>query len=173
MQVRLPPGAIFREETDLRKQKITVSVIGGGSVGAKVENLAEAVGKMIAEFGCILVCGGLGGAMEAAARGAKKAGGTTIGILPGKEKEDANPYIDIALPTSIGYARNVLVACSADIIIALPGNNGTRSEICYGLIYGRPVIDMGEWNMEGMTPAKDLQDLEVKIKKLIRKIVEQ
>lgn len=173
MQVRFLLGALFREESVLRKQKITVSVIGGGSVGARVENLAEAVGKMIAESGCILVCGGLGGAMEAAAKGTKKAGGVTVGILPGKDKQDANPYIDIALPTSIGYARNVLVSCSADIIIALPGNNGTRSEICYGLIYGRPVLDMGDWNMEGMIPVKDLQDLEAKIRKFIRKIVEQ
>ena len=82
-----------------RKQKITISVIGGSSIGTKTEDFAEEVGSMIAELGCILVCGGLGGAMEAAAKGAKKAGGITIGILPGKEKVDANPYIDIALPT--------------------------------------------------------------------------
>ncbi|MBI3602348.1 MAG: TIGR00725 family protein [Candidatus Omnitrophica bacterium] len=152
---------------------MTISVIGGGSIGAKVESLAEEVGKMIAELGCVLVCGGLGGAMEAASRGAKKAGGTTIGILPGKEKEDANPYIDVALPTSIGYARNTIVSCSADIIIALPGSHGTNTEICYGLIYGRPVIDLGNWGVEGMTPAKDIQEAEGKIKKIIKKLIEQ
>lgn len=156
----------------MRKQKITISVIGGSSIGSKVENMAEDVGKMIAELGCVLVCGGLGGAMEAAAKGAKKAGGITIGILPGKEKEDANPYIDIALPTSIGYARNTIVACSADIIIALPGSYGTTSEICYGLVYGRPVIDLGNWDMTGMTPAKDLADAEAKVRKLIKKLSE-
>src|SRR5471030_2514926 len=106
----------------MRKQKITISIIGGSSISARVEDLAEAVGKMIAELDCVLVCGGLGGAMEAAAMGAKKAGGTTIGILPGKDKRDANSYIDISLPTSIGYARNTIVACSADIIVALPGS---------------------------------------------------
>ncbi len=120
---------------------------------------------MIAELGCILVCGGLGGAMEAAAKGAKKAGGMTIGILPGKDKRDANSYIDIALPTSIGYARNTIVACSADIIVALPGSFGTNSEICYGLVYGRPVIDLGNWNIEGMIDVKNIAEAEEKIKK--------
>jgi uncharacterized protein (TIGR00725 family) len=156
----------------VRKQKITISVIGGSSIGSKVESLAEDVGKMVAELGCILVCGGLGGAMEAAAKGAKKAGGITIGILPGKEKEDANPYIDIALPTSIGYARNTIVACSADIIIALPGSYGTTSEICYGLIYGRPVINLGNWEFTGTVPVKDLAEAEVRIRKIIKKLTE-
>ena len=154
----------------MRKQKITISVIGGSSISSKVEDLAESVGKMIAELGCILVCGGLGGAMEAAAKGAKKAGGMTIGILPGKDKRDANSYIDISLPTSIGYARNTIVACSADIIVALPGSFGTNSEICYGLVYGRPVIDLGNWNIEGMIDVKNIAEAEEKIKKIIKKL---
>lgn len=157
----------------MRKQKITISVIGGSSVGSKVEHLAEETGRMIAGLGCILVCGGLGGTMEAAAKGAKKAGGLTIGILPGKEKEDANPYIDIALATSIGYARNTIVACSADIVIALPGSYGTNSEICYGLVYDRPVIDLGNWGIAGMIPVKDISEAEVKIKKIIKKLMDQ
>ncbi len=157
----------------MRKQKITISVIGGSSIGSKVEYLAEQVGKMIADLGCILVCGGLGGAMEAAAKGAKKAGGLTIGILPGKEKDDANPYIDIALPTSIGYSRNVIIACSADIVIALAGSHGTNSEICYALVYGRPVIDLGGWKMDGMIEAENLEEAETKIKKMIKKLSER
>lgn len=156
----------------VRKQKITISVIGGSSISAKVEDLAHAVGLMIAELGAVLVCGGLGGAMEAAARGAKKAGGLTIGILPGKDKDDANPYIDIALPTSIGYARNTIVACSADIVIALPGSYGTNSEICYALVYGRPVIDLGNWNIDGMIDAKNVEDAQVKIKKMMKKLLD-
>ena len=148
----------------MRKQKITISVIGGSSISSRVEDLAESVGRMIAELGCVLVCGGLGGAMEAAAKGAKKAGGMTIGILPGKDKRDANSYIDISLPTSIGYARNTIVACSADIIVALPGSFGTNSEICYGLVYGRPVIDLGNWNIEGMIDVKNIAEAEEKIK---------
>jgi uncharacterized protein (TIGR00725 family) len=108
--------------------------------------------------------------MEAAAKGAKTAGGMTIGILPGKDKKEANSYIDIALPTSIGYARNTIVACSADIIVALPGSFGTNSEICYGLVYGRPVIDLGNWGHEGMIPARNVVDAQEKIKKLIKKL---
>src|SRR5580704_16893515 len=154
----------------MRKQLITISVIGGSSISAKVEALAESVGRMIAQLDCILVCGGLSGAMEAAAMGAKKGGGMTIGILPGKDKRDANPYIDISLPTSIGYARNTIVSCSADIIVALPGSFGTNSEICYGLVNGRPVIDLGNWNIEGMIDVKNVPEAEEKIKKLIKKL---
>ena len=149
---------------------ITISVIGGSSISSKVEDLAESVGKMIAELECVLLCGGLGGAMEAAAKGAQKAGGMTIGLLPGKDKRDANPYVDIALPTSIGYARNTIVACAADIIVALPGSFGTNSEICYGLVYGRPVVDLGDWNIEGMIDAKNITEAEEKIKKIIKKL---
>lgn len=154
----------------MRKQRITISVIGGSSISSKVEGLAESVGIMIGELDCILVCGGLGGAMEAAAKGAKKAGGMTIGILPGKEKDDANPYIDVALPTSIGYARNTIVACSADIVVALPGSYGTNSEICYALVYGRPVIDLGNWDIEGMTPAKNVDEAKEILKKMVKKL---
>jgi hypothetical protein len=151
-------------------RKITISVIGGHKITPEVEDLAHKVGYMIAKMGAILVCGGLGGAMEAASRGAKEAGGTTIGILPGKEKEDANSYIDIPLPTSIGYARNAIVACSADIIIALPGSYGTSSEISYGIVYKRPVIDLGNWNIEGMVKVKDLNEAEQWIRKHIDKL---
>jgi len=154
----------------MRKQKITISVIGGSSITPKVGELALAVGKMVAELECVLVCGGLGGAMEAAAKGAKSYGGLTIGLLPGKNKTDANPYIDISLPTSIGYARNAMVACSADIIIALPGSHGTNSEICYGVVYGRPVIDLGGWNIEGMIPVKNVAEAKEKIQEIIKKL---
>ena len=122
----------------------------------------------IAREGAVLACGGLDGVMKAAAKGAKKAGGLTVGILPGKEKRDANPFIDIALPTSIGYARNAIVVCSADIVVALPGSHGTRSEISYGLVFGRPVIDLGNWNIEGMIKVKDLKEAEKKIKELVK-----
>lgn len=153
-----------------RKQKITVSVIGGHDANGKVEQLAHKVGAIVGKVGCILVCGGLNGVMEAASRGAKEAGGLTIGLLPGRDKKDANQFIDIALPTSIGYARNAMVACSADIIIALPGSYGTQSEICYGLVYGRPVIDLGQWNINGMIKVKNLADAQRKIKQLVARI---
>jgi len=139
-------------------RKLTVSVIGGHDIDEKGVALACQVGQMIAQEGALLVCGGLAGAMEAAAKGAKEAGGLTIGILPGKDKEDANPYIDIPLPTSMGFSRNTIVACSADVVIALPGSHGTNCEICYGLVYKRPVIDLGGWDIKGMIPAADVQE---------------
>ena len=151
------------------KQKITISVVGGHDISPEVEEIAHKVGGIIAKVGAVLVCGGLGGAMKAAAKGAKEAGGTTIGLLPGKDKADANPYIDIALPTSIGYARNAVVACSADIIVALPGSDGTSSEISYGIVFKRPIIDLGGWGREGMIPVKDVTEAEAKIRELVKK----
>ena len=153
----------------MRTQKYTISVIGARSCGPKGVRLARSVGKMVAELGCVLVCGGLKGAMEASCRGAKEAGGLTIGIIPGQDKADANPYVDIALPTTIGYARNVIVAASADLVIALPGSFGTESEICYALVYGRPVIDLGGWKMKGMIRVKGLEDARRVIKKILFK----
>jgi len=152
-------------------QKITISVIGGSEVTNEGEQLAHEVGKIVAKVGAILVCGGLFGVMEAACKGAKEAGGTTIGLLPGKDKADANDFVDIALPTTIGYARNAMVACCAHIIIALPGSHGTSSEISYGFVYKRPIIDLGGWNREGMIKVKDMADAEEKIRELIKEIV--
>lgn len=149
-------------------QRITISVIGGHRINGEVEYVAHKLGEIIATMGAILICGGLNGAMEAVARGCKEAGGITIGLLPGRDKIDANPFIDIALPTSIGYARNAIVACSAHIIVALPGSHGTSSEISYGLVFGRPVIDLGDWNIKGMIKVKDVKEAEKKIKELIK-----
>ncbi|MCK5580097.1 MAG: TIGR00725 family protein [Candidatus Omnitrophica bacterium] len=151
-------------------QKVTVSVIGGHDCDLEVEQVAHEVGKIIAKVGCVLVCGGLSGVMEAVSKGANEAGGLTIGLLPGKNKEDANPYIDIALPTSIGFARNAMVACSANIIVALSGSYGTESEICYGLVFKRPVIDLGNWNIDGMISIKGVEELEGRLLELIEKI---
>lgn len=152
-------------------QRITISVIGGHNTDRKTEKLAFEVGKIVAQFGAVLVCGGLEGVMRSAAQGAKSAGGLTIGLLPGKEKKDANPFIDIALPTTIGYARNAMVAASADIIIALPGSHGTNSEICYGLVYKRPVIDLGDWNIKGMVKVKNVMDAKHVVEALIKNIL--
>ena len=151
-------------------REIIISVIGGHEISHEVENLAHLVGGMIAKVGCVLLCGGLKGAMEAACKGAQEAGGKTIGVLPGINKREANPYVDIALPTSIGYSRNIIVACSADIIVALPGSHGTNSEICYGLVYKRPVIDLGHWNIEGMIPAQNVQEAESIIRDMVQQI---
>jgi uncharacterized protein (TIGR00725 family) len=154
----------------MRTQKITISVIGGSKASSKVEQLSHKTGEIIAKLGCITICGGLGGVMMAVSKGAKSAGGLTIGLLPGNHKTDANPYIDIALPTTIGYARNAMVACSADVIVALPGSFGTQSEICYGLVYGRPVFDLGNWKIPGMIKVKDLNDFDKKLKSMVKKL---
>ncbi len=151
-------------------RKILISVIGGHEADSKVELLAHEIGAIIAKVDAILVCGGLDGVMEAASKGCKEAGGMTIGLLPGTTKADANPYIDIALTTTIGYARNAMVACSADIIVALPGSHGTSCEISYGFVYKKPIIDLGNWDREGMIKVKDVQEAEEKIKELIGKI---
>jgi len=151
-------------------REILIAVIGGHDKNDKVERLAHKIGKITARVGGILVCGGLGGAMKAACEGAKTEGGQTIGLLPGTDKKDANPFVDIAIPTSIGFARNTIVACCADLIIALPGSHGTNTEICYGLVYGRPVLDLGGWKIPGMIPAKNLGQAERLIQDYVGKI---
>jgi uncharacterized protein (TIGR00725 family) len=135
------------------RQKIRVGVIGGNRPEPKWLETALEVGRLIAQGGAILVCGGLGGIMEAAARGAKKAGGTTIGILPGNSLRDANPSIDVPIATGMGYSRNSLVAMNADVLIAIDGEYGTLSEIAYGMIYGKKVIGLGTWEVKGVIPA--------------------
>jgi uncharacterized protein (TIGR00725 family) len=111
------------------------------------------VGRLVAERGAVLVCGGRGGAMEAACRGAKQAGGLTVGILPGSDRSDANPYVDVALPTGLGEARNALVVRAADAVIAIGGGYGTLSEIALALKAGKPVIGLDTWEIDGVAPA--------------------
>ncbi len=154
----------------MRKQKVTISVIGSHDAAGKKARKAYQVGALIAELGATLVCGGLGGVMEQAAKGAQEHGGMTIGLLPGRDKKDANPYIDLALPTSIGYARNCFVASCADIVIALEGSHGTNCEICYGLVFKRPVIDFGGWGIKGMIKAHNMTQLRQKIQRLMNNL---
>jgi uncharacterized protein (TIGR00725 family) len=138
--------------------KPRIGVIGGNHPEPRYLELAQAVGRLIARSGAILVCGGLGGVMEAAARGAKEAGGVTIGILPGNRREEANPAIDIPVATGLGYTRNSLVAMNADVLIAVDGEYGTLSEIAFGMIYGRNVIGLDTWDIKGVIPAKSAEE---------------
>ena len=108
--------------------------------GAGNEARAEEVGRLLAERGCTVVCGGLGEVMAAAARGAKAAGGTTIGVLPGTSRADANEWIDHVVPTGLGHARNAVVAASGDAVIAVGGAYGTLTEIGFARVLGRPVV---------------------------------
>ncbi|UCD17563.1 MAG: TIGR00725 family protein [Candidatus Zixiibacteriota bacterium] len=124
-----------------------IGVVGAGKCSKKMKEQAECIGMAIAERGGILVCGGLGGVMEAAARGAKKKKGLTVGILPGSTKEDANQYIDIAIPTGFGEARNLVLIKTADAIIALPGKYGTLSEMAFCMKLGKPIVSLQAWNI--------------------------
>ncbi|GAH97244.1 unnamed protein product [marine sediment metagenome] len=105
------------------------------------------MGRELAMRGAILVCGGLGGVMEAACKGAQSEGGVTIGILPGESRQAANPYVQIPIVTGIGYARNVAVVKSAQAVIAIGGNYGTLSEISHALQSGIPVIGLNTWSL--------------------------
>ncbi len=124
-----------------------IAVIGGGQPSPQEADLAEAVGRELAMRGAILVCGGLGGVMEAACKGAQSEGGVTIGILPGDSRQAANPYVQIPIVTGIGYARNLAVVKSAQAVIAIGGSYGTLSEIGHALRSGIPVIGLNTWSL--------------------------
>lgn len=139
-------------------QKKIIGVIGAGKADQALLAVAEEVGKLIAHNGAILVCGGLGGVMEAAAEGAKSAGGITVGILPGLDKGHANPYIDVPVATGLGEARNAIIVRAADVLIAIGGEYGTLSEIALSLKTGKKVIGIDTWEIKGITRAVDAQD---------------
>jgi hypothetical protein len=128
-------------------KKRFIAVIGGSDPTSKEARLAEEVGQELARQGAVLVCGGLGGVMEAACRGASAEGGITIGILPGENREAANPYVQIPIATSIGYARNAAVVKSAQAVIAIGGSYGTLTEIGFALQSGIPVIGLNTWTI--------------------------
>jgi uncharacterized protein (TIGR00725 family) len=129
------------------KDKFFISVIGASNCSAKESKLAEEVGRELARRGAVVICGGLNGVMEAVCRGAKSEGGLTVGILPGNNRRDANPYVDIPIITGIGYARNSIVAKSGQAVIAVGGKYGTLSEIAYALQDKIPVIGLGTWKL--------------------------
>src|SRR5256885_11222148 len=130
-----------------------VAVVGPGEATPEQIATAEEVGRLLAERGAVLVCGGLGGVMEAACRGAKEGGGQTVGILPGGDRAAANPYVDVAIATGLGEARNALVVRAADVLIAVGGAYGTLSEIALALKTGKRVVGLRSWNIDGVEPA--------------------
>ena len=129
------------------EKKLIIAVIGGGKCSAHEAALAEAVGRELAKRGAVLVCGGLTGVMEAACRGAAIESGLTIGILPGADPADSNPYVQIPVATGSGYARNIAVANSAQAVIAIDGDYGTLTEIGFALKSGIPVIGLNTWSL--------------------------
>jgi uncharacterized protein (TIGR00725 family) len=124
-----------------------VAVVGGGEADADTASVAEQVGKELARRGAVVVCGGLGGVMEAACKGAKAEGGTTVGILPTGSRDDANAYVDVAIATGLGEARNAIVVRAADVVIAIDGEFGTLSEIALALRTGTPVVGIQTWEL--------------------------
>lgn len=135
--------------SDLSSRK-RVGIIGGSAPDEKSLHDAERMGELVAQNGCILVNGGMGGIMEASAKGARSAGGLVIGILPGRSLDDANPYVDIAIPTGLGHMRNAVVIFNCDAVVAIDGSYGTLSEIAYANIYNRPVFGLNTWDIEGV-----------------------
>ncbi len=124
-----------------------VSVVGSGTASGELYEKAREVGRLVAERGGTVVCGGRSGVMEAVARGATEAGGTAIGILPDEDRKGANEFLSFSIATGTGYARNLAVVCSGDVVVAVGGEYGTLSEIGLALKVGRPVVALESWEL--------------------------
>ena len=136
--------------------KKLVAVIGGSVIkDEEIRQIAFETGKEKASRGYVLVCGGMGGVMEEASKGAKSVGGLVVGILPGKDKTDANPYIDIPVVTSISHARNAIIVRTADCVIAINGEYGTLSEIALAKVINKQVFGIKTWDIEGVIKVSD------------------
>jgi uncharacterized protein (TIGR00725 family) len=143
--------------------KTLIGVIGPNQATDLEHEIAEEVGREIARRNGILVCGGLGGVMEAACRGAKSEGGLTIGIIPGFSKSDSNPFVDIPIVTGMSHARNILIVRSSHAMIAIGGKYGTLSEIAFALVLEVPVIGINTWEVSSdikrVTTPKEAADM--------------
>ncbi len=150
-------------------RKKIVSVIGGHKCEARVERQAIELGRKLAKVADNLCCGGLGGVMASVSKGFKAGGGkVSIGILPSYDKKDANQYIDLAIPTGMGLARNLLVVKTGDVVVALPGAAGTLSEIAYCLQFGIPVISLDSWDISGVINVATVDEAVAKVKEFLR-----
>jgi uncharacterized protein (TIGR00725 family) len=130
-------------------RRLYVAVVGSGTATGELYERAREVGRLVAERGAVVVCGGLSGVMEATARGATETGGTALGILPDEDRARANAYLSYSVATGAGHARNLAVVCSGDVVIAVGGEYGTLSEIGLALKVGRPVVALGSWDLDG------------------------
>ena len=131
----------------MTQHAVIIGVIGASECGDDISSMAREVGREIARRGGILVCGGLGGVMEAACRGARDEGGLTIGILPGSHRKDANPYVTLPIVTGLGDARNVIIARTSDVLVAIGGKYGTLSEMAFAMKFGVPIVGLGTWDV--------------------------
>ena len=137
-----------------------IGVIGVAEANEQEQQMAFEVGKLIGAMGLSLVCGGLGGVMAEASRGCHQAGGTVIGLLPGGQKEDANKFVTYAIPTNLGHSRNMLIAHSADLLIAIGTGYGTLSEVAIALKLGKTVLSYRSWDVQGVTPCQSLTEIQ-------------
>jgi uncharacterized protein (TIGR00725 family) len=138
-----------------------IAVVGGGADHSALAELAEDVGRRIAAGGAVVVCGGRGGVMEAAARGARESGGDVIGVLPTDSPDDANPHVSHAVATGMGHARNLAVVASADAVIAIGGEWGTLAEIAFARRLDRPVVALESWSVSGRGEMRDGPGIDV------------
>ncbi len=145
------------------RQKLIIGVIGAGSASSRGLDNAYQVGRLIAEKGAVLICGGLGGVMEAASRGCFEAGGEVLGILPGSSSSFANPYVTLPVVTAMGHARNVIIVQTASALIAIEGEYGTLSEIAIGLKLGKPVVQFNSWPQISTTPQAETPEQAVEM----------
>lgn len=136
-----------------------VGVIGSGECDARLEERAERLGRALGRMGAVVVCGGLSGVMAAVCRGAKFEGGFTIGVLPGSERRAANPYVDCAIATGMGEARNLIIIRTADILVAVGGSYGTLSELGFALKMGKRVLGIDTWEIPGVQMVNDIDEV--------------
>jgi len=149
--------------------KMNITVIGGSKCSKKDYKIAQEVGRLIAQQGWTLVCGGRTGIMEAACKGAKEKSGITVGILPSIDGKEGNKYLDVKIPTGLGFARNVLVVRASDIIIAISGKYGTLSEIAFAFNEDRHVIGINTWRIKGVIQVKTPQEAISCVKRILKK----
>jgi uncharacterized protein (TIGR00725 family) len=154
--------------SDLKDRK-RVGIIGGNSADLISRDNSFKLGQLIAKSGYVLVNGGMGGVMEASAKGAKSENGLVIGILPGKKANEGNQYIDIAIPTGLGYLRNPILILNCDIIVAIDGSYGTLSEIAYTQIFKKPLFGLNTWNIPGVTPLSSPEKIILQINRYFEK----
>ena len=138
------------------ERKPIIAIVGAGKCSKKLRDKAAVVARQVVKNGGIIVCGGMGGIMEGAARGAWEGGGVSIGILPSEDRKDANKFITFAIPTGFGEARNLMVIRAADAVVAFPGKFGTLSEMAFALKIGKPLISIAAWKLgEGIIQLDD------------------
>ena len=143
--------------------KKILAVIGGSKASANETDLARQVGELAAKKGYVVATGGLGGVMEAASKGARHAGGLVVGIIPFADKQYANPYVDIAIASGLGHARNIVLVQTADVVVAVGGSYGTLSEIAIALKEKKTVLGFGSWTIDGVVQLSTIEDLDMHI----------